>query len=443
MVIRKLTLIFVVAILFGAFLIVQPQNRVAPQQASIEDRLPQASSIAILDCIALSKEINDLLYHYKVPYRDFLATDFILSQSKLYGIQVQHPLFVFFNSINDFGVLATLTEQANLDIGIERLKYFFDVKERIINKQKIYTIEQYNTHIFFGLDYICLYVGSQLSDMLQRIVGAKANQISPEWLALINQQEQLQRKNIVCTRFTEFNSFIEQCIFYPSFDSTTIRIHTILESKDTIPFTLKNDGLNFPTGEFTKRALNLHINPTYLQNHPSHPLYQYLKQQSKKIRFPFEEFIQQWSGDLSIRQGGWISIIETYIDHQLDDDFEITDVEKTRQQQVIGLDICYSMTPKTSDFLSLMQKTGFMTQQDKKYHLLLSPPLNLKKQMNSIETTHLFHTSKFTPQRIEDNRSYAMWTHKQTKYSTQIDSISTFKIYGTLEFRPEKWTWLQ
>jgi len=439
MVIRKITLIIVMAILFGAFLIVQPRYQHTKQEISIEDRLPDATWRAIINCVNLSKEINNIMFRYKMPYRDLITPDVILSQAKIYGIRLMEPIFTFYNSTNDWGIIASLSENVNLKLGIERLRHFFTVKEIFVNRQKVYKIQEYNAYIFKGYNYICIYVGDEISKQINRIANAKNNQISPEWIKIIHKYQQTNNNLIVNGQPKELKNLnFEYIDIFPKFDSINVYINTHLISKDTIPLKLKPHGRNFQMGEFTKRAINLHIYTQELKERQTHPIYRLLQKQSKKIRLPFDEFIQQWDGDISFREGGWININETYIDYEIDENFEISEVQKTRQRQVVGFDLYYSLNKQAKDVRKIFEKNGFMTQQEKKYHFLISPPLNFKRIKNDTTHSHSFYTSKYEPKMIQQQTSYLLWTHKQTVYNISIDSITTFGIYGNICFSPEK-----
>ena len=157
---RKLTFIFVLAILFGAFLVVNPYLRRPEEPPSLEDRLPDADFMATADCIRLAKEVSGMMYYYKVPYRDFLSPEFILSQAKAYGIHIQNPTYFFANKDGEFGILAELNDSTKLNQGVEKLKHFFDVKELRIARQKVYKIQDFDSYVFYGNDYICFYKGT-------------------------------------------------------------------------------------------------------------------------------------------------------------------------------------------------------------------------------------------------------------------------------------------
>jgi hypothetical protein len=80
-----------------------------------------------------------------------------------------------------------------------------------------------------------------------------------------------------------------------------------------------------------------------------------------------------------------------------------------------------------------MKSKGFLTEQENKYHLLLSPPLNFNHQGDS----HTFYAAKTAPKMVESKQSYILWSHKGTQYTVTIDSLKTFELYGKLSFSME------
>lgn len=433
---RKLTLIFVLAILFGAFLIVSPYLKEKIEPPTIEDRLPDADFMATLDCIRFAKEVSGMMYYYKVPYRDFLSPEFILSQGKAYGLQLQNPSYFFANKSGEYGILVELTDSTKLGQGVEKLKHFFDVKEFKIKGQKVYKINDFQSYLFYENDYICFYKGDSIRKYTEYITSAKHNQISPTWIELINQKKYLNKSVVIYSKLDDFKQVsVNQVFAYPVIDSTHVYFYASLSSKDTLPISLKNSGMDFKTGEFSKLAINLHLDPTYLQNNTNHPLYSYLLKQSARISFPMKDFIEQWDGDLSFQQGGWVMVDEKYIESELDDDFNVTEVVKHRQVKVSGFSVNYSLKNRTTKLLEVLKKKGFLTEQEKKYHLLLSPPLNFVQNQDNTQT---FYTSHAAPKMIESQKSYIMWAKKGTNYTVYIDSIKTFDLYGKLVFSMEQ-----
>lgn len=433
---RKLSFIFLLAVLFGAFLVIRPYLMKKEDPPKLEDRLPEAEFIAVADCIKFAKEISGMLYYYKVSYRDFLSPEFIVSQAKNYGLQLQKNVYVFANSDGEYGILSELSDSTLLQQGIEKLNYFFSVKELKINKQKVLKIHNQNSYLFYGDDYICFYKGNNLTEQLKRITSAKAKQVSSAWMTLINEQKNLGKSILVYAQLKDFKDLnVNQVTAYPHVDSTHVYFYSHLNSNDTIPFQLKSGGKDFKLGEFTRTAINLHLDVTHLQKHPEHVLYAYLAKQSNRIRFPFKEFLANWNGDISFQQGGWINIEESYIESELDEDFNVTEVIKNRLTKVPGFTLAYSVVQPNRSLLNTMLKKGFMTEQEGKFHLLFSPPLQFSQTKDNM---HVFYATKAIPKMEKASKSYVQWSNKGTKYLITIDSVSTFDIYGNMKFSLEQ-----
>jgi hypothetical protein len=56
-----------------------------------------------------------------------------------------------------------------------------------------------------------------------------------------------------------------------------------------------------------------------------------------------------WEGDVSFNQGGMISIQESYIESVLDDDFNVTEVKKTKETKVTGVEYEYIIEEEKDD----------------------------------------------------------------------------------------------
>lgn len=433
---RKLTFIFVLALLFGAFLVVSPYLEKQEEPPRIEDRLPDADFIATADCIRLAREVSGMMFYYKVTYRDFLTPEFVLAQAKNYGLNLQKQMYVFVNKDGEYGIVAELTDSTKLGSGIEKLDHFFDVQEIQVDQQKVYKIKDFNVYLFYGKDFICIYKGEHLKKRVNRIVSAKTNQVTPTWMELINQQRYLNKSVVLYSHLTDFDQLnVNQAIAYPVIDSTKIVFHAYLATKDTVPFKMKEGGETFIAGDYTKTFVNLHLDPSYLQAHPEHPINKYLAKQSARIRFPYKEFIKRWNGDIVFQQGGWINVQENYIESELDDDFNVTEVKKSRIVKASGFSVHYSLNQKYPEFVDLLQKNGFLTVQDDKFHLLLSPPLTFKENK---DFSHTFYPTLKAPKMVPSTNSFVMWMHKGTQYKVMVDSINTFELYGNLSFSMEQ-----
>ena len=92
---KKSLLIVALAIALGVFLYYQPFLFSKGASARIIDRLPDADFIARLKILELTKETTDLLYFYKIPFRDLTSAEYLLGQGKTFGFNLQKPIYIF------------------------------------------------------------------------------------------------------------------------------------------------------------------------------------------------------------------------------------------------------------------------------------------------------------------------------------------------------------
>ena len=86
---KKVVVIILLAIALGAFLILRPllfQTQVPP---TIVDRLPDDEFIGRINVLSFARESQKITEKNKVAAKDFLSYEFLLSQSKNYGIDFQ------------------------------------------------------------------------------------------------------------------------------------------------------------------------------------------------------------------------------------------------------------------------------------------------------------------------------------------------------------------
>lgn len=432
---RKISLILFLAIGLGGFLVLRPYIFERKEYPSIQDRLPDAHFLGHSKLLNLAKEVSSMLYYYKVPYREFLSEEFILAQAKTYGLQVQNTSYLFANDDASWGIIIELTDSSKVSAGIQKLKHSFELKDTLIASKKAYVFEGINGYLHYDEDYIMFYQGNNPGKYIQRVAHATVNQVSPKWRAFLNDRKYLGKNLAIYSNWKKLNdATIHLAMAYPVIDSTHISLYSCLKSKDTLPLSLKTTGKNFTTGNFTTKLVNIHFDQSRLKANPSHPFYKYLVTQGQKIGFPTHDFLQAWEGDLSFSQGGLFSGKEKYIESELDDDFNITEVVKVRDVKVPGYALLYSTNEKgAAFFLKLLQK-GVLTEQEGNFHFLLSPPLKLKKNKNQ----QLFYSSHVPPKMVDDSISHINWTHKGTEYRFDIDSIKTFEFYGKLSFPMNK-----
>ncbi len=208
----------------------------------------------------------------------------------------------------------------------------------------------------------------------------------------------------------------------------------VISQIDTIRFSLRDEGPSFQERDFTKSLINLHLNTEHQQLKKEDPLYKMGEKFSKRIGFPMEALLNAWTGNVSFRQGGIQEIDEHYIESELDEDFNITEVVKSKKVKVTGFSLYLSMNSKGRSFVNRLFDKGILTKDGDKYRLLYSPPLN----MSVSDTSLALYTSRFVPKLANDSLNQIIWTNKSTPFSFQIDSISLKNVYGSITIPLQK-----
>lgn len=432
---RKISLILFLAIGLGGFLVLRPYIFGRKEFPSIQDRLPDAHFLGHAKLLSLAKEVSGMLYFYKVPYREFLSEEFILAQAKTYGLQVQNTSYLFANDDASWGVIIELTDSSKVSAGIQKLKHSFAIKDTLISSKRVYVFKNVQGYLHYDENYIMYYQGNNPTKYIHRVATASVNQISPNWRSFLNEKKYNSMHLAIYSNWSKLkDATINYAIAYPEIDSTHVSLFSNLRSKDTLPFSLKLSGKNFTTGNFTSKLVNIHVNQSRLKRNTNHPLYKYLVAQGKKIGFPTHDFLQAWEGDLSFSQGGLFAGKEKYIESELDEDFNITEVIKTRNIKVPGFALLYSTNENGASFFTKLLNKGVLTEQEGNYYFLLSPPLKLKKNKDQ----HLFYSSYSQPKMEKDSVSHVNWTYRGTEFKFVIDSIKTFEFFGKLSFPMNK-----
>jgi len=128
-------------------------------------------------------------------------------------------------------------------------------------------------------------------------------------------------------------------------------------------------------------------------------------------------------------EGGLQKVKETYIETELDDDFNAREVEKTRDALIPGYSVYFSTTNHAPIFINKLLKKGILTQEGNDYRFLFSPILHLSKK----GPHYNFYSGEVTPKTVPSSQNHIIWTNKGTRYSFSIDSLNTYEVFGSLQ----------
>jgi hypothetical protein len=112
----------------------------------------------------------------------------------------------------------------------------------------------------------------------------------------------------------------------------------------------------------------------------------------------------------------------------LDDDFNVSEVEKTKDVKVPGYSIMFSVNKNGKKLINRLLAKGILTQEDQYFRFLFSPQLKLSTKNNYF----IFHTGQYAPQTESSKINNGVWTQRGTRLVFSLDSLSRFEAFGSI-----------
>lgn len=419
---RKLAVIFALAVLFAAVLVFRPWEFRDESSPRFFDRLPDADLIGKAQVLELSEMMKSTTYHFKVPFREFFTREFILQQSKAFGIDVQNPVYFFANESNweiqEFGVMIRVKDSAMVNSGIKSLSKFSSIKDTALYENTVYKTK--NVYLAYGSDWFLIYSGKNFKRVYHDVLFARRNEIPPNWRSFLNRAKFKNSPIVAKLNTKTLKDFgISHVDLRMRNDSTSMTISTAIHQIDSISIALKPTGPIFKKQEFTRVLANVHLDISKLREKPEDPIIRILKHYANKISFPLNDFLTAWEGDLAMRQGGLQTYREKYIESELDENFNVTEVTKYKSIKVPGYSAYLSMNSNYPKFLERLLTKGILTKPDSRYRFLFSPPLEIEKDEKSIAV----HTASYYERPETGSENSVMFTMNQTQYTVHLDSL--------------------
>jgi hypothetical protein len=426
---KKFTLIFILAAALGAFLVLRPYLFRKIDIPRVEDRLPEADFIGRAYILDVARETSGMMYYHKIPFRDLFSHEFILSQGKLYGLNLQDPVYFFANEGGDWGAIVHVSDSSKIMEGIERLRKFTDIKDSIYDDHRVYSYPKEKGFLTYSSNYMLLYKGDHFDSVFNRVTKAKYGDLAPSWKSFLKEGQFKDEKLVLYSNWSKLKeNGVETAIFAHDSDSVSFSLKAYIRNKKPLNVSMKPAGLNLRNGEFTTKMLNVHLDISKLRNDPNDPLYKWLVKIGKKVSFPTKDFLDAWEGDLSFRQGGYQIVKETYIESVLDDDFNVTEVEMQKEVKVPGFTVMFSVNKNGKQLINRLLAKGILTQEEKSFRFLFSPELKMKTKENYF----IFHTGEYTPKTETHGKNYGLWTQRGTKVEFSLDSLSKYEVFGSI-----------
>ena len=403
------------------------------------DRLPLAEVIGKTNILELAEDLVPAIYSNQIAFREFLSPEFILSQGKMNGLNLQEPVYFFGDEakgeIADWGVMIPVNDSSKILPGIRRFEKMTKISDSTLFDQRIYILPEFNLTIGYGKDWVLIAGRNSFKKYFAHVVHAKLNSIAPRWRRFL-EDKLFKGKSLQMTvdseQLREYG--ISSILFGSTADSTSFTLHTRVSHMDTIPFTLKAGGEAFERTEFTKRMINLHLNIDRLRVSKDHPVYLLIAKMAKKISFPLDEFLRTWEGDISFRQGGIQTMQEPYIESELDENFNVTEVTKYKEVKISGFSLALSMNENRSQFMKRLFDKGILTSERNKTRMLYFPPMNMQNTKKGVN----FYTNSVQPKTVSNLGQTVLWDYHYVPLLFTLDSIQVRTSYGKINIGLKK-----
>lgn len=429
---KKVVVIVILAIALGAFLILRPLLFQTQQPPSIVDRLPDEEFIGRINVLSFARESQKITEKNNVAAKDFLSYEFLLSQSKNYGIDFQKNAYIFGNSSGEYGLLVELADSSKIISGINRLKIIYPIKDSTVESHKIFVLKKEKLYFYYDKNYAFIYKGKKFNQTFDRIVNAKAGNQTKKWKEFLAENLFKEDFCVVSTSTKKLNEFgLSRALLSIHSDSTHFLVKTGVTRKFPLNLTLKEKGFCFEKNQETSSFLNLHMDISRFRENPDDEFILAFNKYAKKIAFPTKEFLEAWEGDISFIQGGLTNASETYIETELDEEFNPIEVRKTKLITVPKYSIMLSMNDKKTSFFDLLKEKGILTLDGANYRFLTSPLLTRKEYENYT----IFNSGDIHPKIIEstENTGFQFWNGK--KYDFLVKSIEETFILGEFKIQ--------
>jgi hypothetical protein len=427
---RKVIFILILAGSVGGFLYFQPFINKKKQFPSIIDRLPTADFLGRCYLLDLANETSSMLFYHKIPFRDFFSQEFLLSQGKSYGLNLQKPVYFFANENGNWGVMIEVSDSSKIYPGILRLNKLLNLKDTLVYQQKSYLYEKENGYLTYDKDWLLVYKGDKYEKQLSQILFAKKGGVKKCWKAFLKEKQFIEEKLVLYSNWKKLKQYgIETALFAHDSDSSSFSLLTYVRNKENFGIKLKDtNSLGWESKFYTNKLLSIHLDIDGFRKKKKDPFYNFLVHSANKISFPMVDFLNAWNGDLSFREGGLYTIKEEYIKTEMDEDFNLVEVKSTKDIRVPGFSLLFSVNEKGDYLMKRLFQKGILRKEQNYYRFLTSPPLSIEKK----ENYYLFYSGNYPSKISRENSNHGIWLEKGTKVQFSLDSLSSKEIFGSI-----------
>jgi hypothetical protein len=396
------------------------------------DRLPESDYLMRLKSLQFSKEINPILFKYKLPIREFASPEFMLGQAKHHGINIQTAAYLFFNEARDeWGALVQLNDSSKVINGIDRFRKNTVISDSSTDEVRIFHFHELNIKIAYEKNYLFVYSGNLFSKRLTEVQHVKSGEVRPLWKRFLKRKEFRKENLVVYSESEGIKSWgFDYGLFAHDNDTTGLHIKCYLYTRVPHGIIKKSKALGLPKTDQDSKAIELHISPNIKDSKTGQKMIGKLHEMGKKISFPTRTFFDHWGGDLSFREGGVVNSTQRIVTSEFDENFNVREVIKNQRIQVPGYTAAFNTNANGNVFINSLFGKGLLRSEEQKLRFLFSPLLSMKHE-NSF---YIFTSASHFPTLMVNPGNYIVWEYEGTPVNLRLGNIKRRSIELQIDF---------
>ncbi len=420
-------------LLLGATLVFKSGLLKLNSNPRLIDRLPTSDYLVRLKSLGFSKEINAILFKYKLPVREFASPDFLLSQAKHHGINIQSEAYLFFNQTRDeWGGLVPLTDSSKIINGIERFRKNTEVLDSSIEDVRVFHFPEIEAIVAYEKNYLFIYRGNKFKKRLEEIRNTKQGSIRPSWKRFLSRKALKNEKLVVYTESPMIKEWgFDYGLFAHDNDTVNLHVKCLLYSYTPHGIKLKSSYQGLDKSAQDSKSIELHLHPSFKTTYTGKALMAKLNSYGRKISFPTTTFFDVWNGDLSFREGGVVNSTQKIVVSEFDENFNVREVIKYEQIQVPGYAVVFNTHDNGMKFINAMFAKGLLHTEEQRLRFLFSPLL----RMNKIDSNYMFTSAAFFPPLVDKPENHMLWSYEGTPFLVTFEKIRRNSIELNVQFQ--------
>ncbi len=402
----------------GLLLLFKNRNSLSDPQFTLRERLPVSDILVRAQILELSKQIGPMLFKYKLPIREFASADFLLSQGKQFGINIQSEAYLFLNrDLKEWGFLISLNDSSKMVQLVDRFRKNTPIADSSRNKIRILFFSEPNVYLCYQKSYALLYFGNQLNQRLDKISGKGKPRIEKEWQHFFHLNSQKSNTILAYSEADFLKSWgFDYALVTPKTDSITVHFNGLFHTPipHGIHFLTQAKGL--PNKPSDTKAIELHVDSTFKHQAIAKNLTAELNTFGKKIGFPTGSFLKAWDGNLSFREGGRVNSVEKIIVTEFDENFNPKETVRLQPISVPGYAVVFGSNAYGKAFLNALFEKGILRNESNKLRFLYAPLLTMKQDKNQF----FFSSVAQFPKLTNASGNYVHWTQNNAPFSLDL-----------------------